>query len=200
MYLCFRLRVEATIMDSRWLVLPLVTLVALGCASGRARTVEAEPLQVPEPPPREVAAVPEPIEAAPEPIAAEPPPPPPAKAAPRPTRPTRPETAKPAASRPEPSPQPTTGVPAPAAPTPQPLGTPQTAREVEVERKIRESLSQASRTLAQINYSALSADSRTQYETSKGFITEAEEALKAKNYVFASYLADKAETLARGLK
>jgi len=38
-----------------------------------------------------------------------------------------------------------------------------------------------------------------QYDTAKRFIQQAEDALKAKNFVFAEQLADKAATLAAAL-
>ena len=45
---------------------------------------------------------------------------------------------------------------------------------------------------------ARATDARAQYDTARRFIDQAEGALRARNYMFASYLADKAETLARG--
>jgi hypothetical protein len=50
-----------------------------------------------------------------------------------------------------------------------------------------------------VDYARLSADGRMQYEQSKRFIQQAEDALKTQNFVFAQTLADKAATLAAEL-
>ena len=54
----------------------------------------------------------------------------------------------------------------------------------------------ATRDLGQIDYRALGADARAQYDTAKRFIGQAERALKDRNVAFAEQLADKAATLA----
>jgi hypothetical protein len=56
-------------------------------------------------------------------------------------------------------------------------------------------LTQASGGLNRINYQALNSDARTQYDTAKRFVAQAEEALRAKNLVFANNLAEKAVQL-----
>ena len=53
--------------------------------------------------------------------------------------------------------------------------------------------------LNRIDYRALNADARTQYDTAKRFIQQAEEAIRAKNLPFAKNLADKAAVLATQL-
>ena len=60
-------------------------------------------------------------------------------------------------------------------------------------------LLQAGHGLNRVNYQALNADGRTQYDTAKRFISQAEEAVRAKNLVFASNLAEKAAALASQL-
>lgn len=60
-------------------------------------------------------------------------------------------------------------------------------------------LGRAARDLGRVNYSRLSADGRAQFEQSKRFSTQAEEALGDRNLVFAATLADKAATLAAEL-
>lgn len=50
--------------------------------------------------------------------------------------------------------------------------------------------------LDKINYKALGADAKVQYDAANQYINQAEDALKLKNYVFASQLADKAAVLA----
>jgi histone H3/H4 len=67
------------------------------------------------------------------------------------------------------------------------------------ERSVREMLTRASRDLSRVNYTRLSADGRAQYEQSKRFSAQAEDALRERNLVFAATLADKAATLAAEL-
>ena len=75
------------------------------------------------------------------------------------------------------------------------LKTPQTANEDESARRIREVMSRAQKELTRVNATALGRDARVQYDTARRFIDQAEDALKVKNYMFAGYLADKAEQL-----
>jgi hypothetical protein len=79
------------------------------------------------------------------------------------------------------------------------LKTPQTANDAEAERRVKEVLTRAARELDGLQVARMSADARAQFETAQRFIGQATDALKARNYMFAGYLADKAETLARGL-
>jgi hypothetical protein len=69
---------------------------------------------------------------------------------------------------------------------------------VEVERNIRGLLLRANNDLGRVNYRALSADGRTQYDSAIRFIRQAEEALepRTRNLIFARNLADKALALA----
>jgi hypothetical protein len=53
--------------------------------------------------------------------------------------------------------------------------------------------------LGRVDYGKLNADARAQYEQSKRFTEQAQQALKDRNFVFASTLADKAAALAAGL-
>jgi hypothetical protein len=79
------------------------------------------------------------------------------------------------------------------------LQTKPAQQEGELERRIRTLLLQAGSGLNRINYQALNSDGRTQYETAKRFISQAEEAVRAKNLVFGYNLADKAASLAAQL-
>ncbi|MBA3949660.1 MAG: hypothetical protein H0X44_06920 [Acidobacteria bacterium] len=79
------------------------------------------------------------------------------------------------------------------------MRTPQTANDEQAERQIRSLIGRAQGTLQNVDYRALSAAARQQYDTARRFITQAENALKIRNYVFARNLADKADTLARQL-
>jgi len=67
------------------------------------------------------------------------------------------------------------------------------------ERIVREVLARAARDIVRVDYSQLSADGRAQYDQSKRFSAQAEEALKERNVIFAATLADKAATLAAEL-
>lgn len=107
-----------------------------------------------------------------------------------PTRPTR-ETRPPTPSAPPPAAPPAT--PTTTAPA-TPLET--QANQSELEQRARGLLASAEKTLEKIDYRALSADGKAQYDTAKRFVTQAKEALTAKNIVYAWQLADKANTIA----
>ena len=83
----------------------------------------------------------------------------------------------------------------PTPPTSTLQTTPATAEGV-VERAIRASLARATADLNRIDYRVLNADARTQYDTAKRFISQADGAMRSKNLVFAKNLADKAAALA----
>jgi type IV secretory pathway VirB10-like protein len=177
------------------LILVLCALWASACAKAQARTpTEGPPLIVPDPPARVLAPVepPEPIAAA-IPEAPTPAPPPPA---------TRPPTRRPAPAaadaeppRPEPA-VPTVVQPVTPAPT---LRAAPSAADATAERAVRDTLSRAARDLSRVDYGRLSSDGRAQYEQSKRFTAQAEQALKDLNFPFAATLADKAATLAAEL-
>jgi outer membrane biosynthesis protein TonB len=173
---------------------------AVGCAKARAESVaDGPPLQVPEPPERVLSPVEEPLVATTPPAAELEPP---VAAAPPPRTP-------PARPAPEPKPQPTTPAaavapPATAAPpTRAPVETrelrPASPTTADTERSVRDLLARAARDLGRVDYGRLSADGRAQYEQSRRFSTQAEEALRERNLVFAATLADKAATLAAEL-
>jgi len=71
-----------------------------------------------------------------------------------------------------------------------------TANAGEAEQKIRTLLSNAARDLGRIDYRALSVNAQAQYDIARRFKEQAEDALKARNLVFAEQLADKAAALA----
>jgi hypothetical protein len=77
--------------------------------------------------------------------------------------------------------------------------TPQTANDEQAEREVRGILARAQAILQNLDYGRLSNAARQQYDTARRFTTQADAALKVRNYVFARNLADKAETLARQL-
>jgi hypothetical protein len=179
-----------------------------GCvhANAQAKTTPDAPLDMPAPPPREA----EPNDAetpTPVPLVAEPArnsaarPRQPSSREPAKTEPPKPEAPKPEPPKPEtPPPPPETPKPIEEAPKPPTTlqTTPATAEGV-VERAIRASLARATADLNRIDYRALNADARTQYDTAKRFISQADGAIRSKNLVFAKNLADKAAALAAQL-
>jgi type IV secretory pathway VirB10-like protein len=179
------------------LSLGLCAFGAAGCAKAQASAPAGPPLEVPEPPPRVLAPVEEPVTAsAPSP---ETPPPAPAAAAPR--TPPRPPARRAEPERPETPPPTTAAAPAtpPAQEPPRELRPASPSGDAVAERDARDKLARAARDLGRVDYGRLNADARAQYEQSKRFSEQAQQALKDRNFVFASTLADKAATLAAGL-
>jgi hypothetical protein len=207
------------------ILMAILGAASSGCAHARAKAMpEQPPLDVPAPPPRTV----EPLEAeAPPPRPEEPPRPatparprpPAATTAPRQEPPARSDSPKPEPSRtepsraeapksdapktetrPEPPPEPPKAAeePRPAAPATT-LQTTSPASEGEVERAVRATLVRATSDLNRVDYRGLNADARTQYDTAKRFIQQSDDAIRAKNLVFAKNLADKAAALAAQL-
>ena len=174
-----------------------VSLAAGGCSRLSARTAPAPPpLNVPAPPPRAV-----------ETADAEPPSPgtlvdAPASSAPSTRRPT-PRVEAPKAEPPKPAEPP----PAPVAEVPLPAEPPKAAtlqttppeREAVLEQEIRGKLAQALKNLNGIDYKKLSIETQQQYDQAKSFATRAEEAIRAKNLVFAQTLAENAEKMSAQL-
>jgi hypothetical protein len=170
--------------------LPAVLLAASLSACAAKAQVRAEPplplLDPPPSPPRVVA-----VYAEPEPL----PDPPtveevvPEKPAPRPPRPEQ-----------KPEPAATVNEPVEAVTRPQPSAsltlTPSPGSETQTVAAIRDLMARASRDLSRVNASALNADGRSQLETARRFLQQADDALKARNIVFAGKLADKAATMA----
>jgi hypothetical protein len=114
-----------------------------------------------------------------------PPPRPPARR----TEPEKPETPVPAAA--------TTGTP--VQEPPRELRPASPAAEAAAEREAREALARAARDLSRVDYGKLNADARAQYDQSKRFMEQAQQALRDRNFVFASTLADKGAALAAQL-
>lgn len=169
---------------------PLVLLTAtLGACAVKAQVrteVELPLLEPPPPPPRLVAvyAEPEPLPVTPavEAVA-------PAKPAPRPPR---------TEQRPEPITSPPEPVVAAARPSPEAslTLTPTPGSEAQTVTAIQNLMDRAARDLSRVNANALNADGRSQFDTARRFLQQADEALKARNIVFAGRLADKAATMA----
>jgi hypothetical protein len=176
-------------------------LATSGCLGAQAKTVpEIPPLDMPSPPPRHVEAN-QPEARPPVSLPGEPASNPPSRQPPVPAQradtPRAAEPPKPGVPANDQAKAPDEGVkPAPPVST---LQTTPAQQEGEVERRIRTQLTQASSDLSRINYQALNSDARTQYDTAKRFVAQAEDALRAKNLVFANNLADKAAALAAQL-
>ena len=180
----------------RWLL--VLMPLAAGCTRAQAKTTPEMPaLEMPAPPPHDV----EPNEAEPPqplPLVAEPARNTPAR--PRPVAPPpRPEPPKAEPPKPEPPPVEAAKPAEEPAKAPTTLQTTPATAEGEVERGIRVSLLRATADLNRVDYRALNADARTQYDTAKRFLRQADDAMRMKNLVFAKNLADKAATLAAQL-
>jgi hypothetical protein len=76
------------------------------------------------------------------------------------------------------------------------LQTTTVAQEGEVERAVRVTLARATADLNRVNYRALNSEARTQFDTARRFIQQADDAIKQKNLVLAKNLADKAAVIA----
>jgi len=184
-------------------VLVLAGAGTVGCARSRPSTAPTPvALNVPPPPPRVISTPPEPV-APTEATTLERP------APARPVRASRPAVARndngrnaTDASRVEAVTEPPT---APATPEPSPaptgplLRTPQTADETEAGRRTREVLGRAKSLLERVVVGTLGTQARQQHATALRFVEQAEQAMVDRNFVLATYLADKAETLAKGL-
>lgn len=176
-----------------------VTSLAVSCASMQARAPVAEPLAVPAPPPRVVLApppdtiaqteTPQPAQSQPvEPATAE------SQTRGRAESPTTPTLASPPDAAPAP---PRAASPAPGSNLT--LRAPAGASN-ESAAEVRGILDRAARSLDAVSRSRLSPEAQTQYDTARHFIMQAQAAVKVSNLVFARYLAEKAETLAKGLQ
>lgn len=168
-----------------------------GCLHANAKSVvDSPPLDMPQPPPRIVETV-EVVPPAPASLVEEPAHQPvrvPARQAPR-AEPPRAESPK--AEVPAESPK--TAEDSQKPPTT--LQTTPAVVEGEVERVIRSAIARANADLSRVDYRALSKDGKTQYDTAKRFIQQAENALepRTRNLLFARNLADKASALAAQL-
>jgi outer membrane biosynthesis protein TonB len=179
----------------------LATVFISGCVRTQAKITPDGPLEMPAPPSREV----EPIESEappPVPLAQEPARSTPARPRPTPVptrEPSRTEAPKPEPAKPETQPvEPPKPLEDPQRPPTTLQTTPPTA-EGEVERLIRAAISKANADLNRVDYRALNNDARNQYDTAKRFIRQADDAMRAKNLVFAKSVADKAAALAAQL-
>ena len=178
-------------------ILALVAGAAGACAKPKPVIAADGPaLAMPLPPARVFAFPEEPLPVqAPQPEVADAEPPKPAP--PRAVRPPR--SAPPAeAAKPEPEPPPVVAAPAPPEPGRE-LRTTSSAADAAAEKQVRDLLQKASRDLNRIDYRKLSNEGRSQYDQAKRFAEQADQAIKERNFVFATTLAEKAATLAAQL-
>lgn len=101
-----------------------------------------------------------------------------------------------------PTPRPAT--PPPAEPPPAPAPTPgvllTSANTAEFEQRVNKQLVLAQEHLKHVNRQNLGADGQAHFDAANGFIRQAQEALKVKNFIYAGQLADKAATMAAALR
>jgi hypothetical protein len=178
-------------------VLAVCVTAAAACTRAHAKTtLDSPPLDMPASPPREVepsdVETPSPVPLPQEPAHNALPRPAPAREQPR-TEPPRPEPPKPDPAPPEP--------PKPEEPPKPPtlLQTTPAIAEGEMERTIRATLARATSDLNRIDARRLNTDARTQYDTARSFVRQADAAVRAKNLLFAKNLAEKAAVLAAQL-
>lgn len=181
----------------RALILSALLVPAAACASAQAKApAEPAPLEVPQAPPRVIDAIPlpEPADIPPVeelPSAATNPAPPRPKPQPR----DRGEAPKPEAKPETPTDvEPSTAPP--AAPVP-PLRTGASANGPEAERQIREILVRAKGLLEGVDRNSLSDERKANYDSARDSIKNAEDFIKASNWVLARSVAERAEKIAR---
>jgi hypothetical protein len=180
----------------RFLLFCVIVATSAGCATTTAKApVMPQALDVPPPPARVI-------------VPPEPDPPPPTPVPEPEMRTQKPTRTRPAAPRPDPraeanrtakpeTPPPSESAkPVPAGPAGVSLEQELPASPAEMARRVRQQLDQAKSDLGRVNYGALNADGKSQYDTAKRFMEQADQALKEKNLVFAGKLAEKAASLA----
>ncbi len=177
----------------------LLACLAPACAKSRPTVVAEGPaLSLTEPPPRVIVPAEEPLAAAPVPPEVPGAVTPPRAAARPPVR--RPVAASSESEARQETPAVAVEVPVPVAPAQPPeLRAAPAAGDASAERSVRDLLNRAARDLARTDYRRLTADARAQYDQSKRFSDQAEQALRERNFVFAATLADKAAVLAAAL-
>jgi len=177
-------------------ILHLALLLSLaGCsAKAKAQTLpDGPPLAVPFAPAHEIVI---------EQIAEAPPPEPEPVPEVIPAKPAPVTTRTPVASKPRPETTPPANQPAATTTQPAP---PEVVRASPVatvadEKKVRDLLTKASTDLSKrVDYQKLSDDGKQQYEQSKRFSEQAEQAIKERNFPYALSLAEKAANIAAEL-
>jgi hypothetical protein len=171
-------------------------LLAGACASNPARSSVTVPLEIPEPPPR-VAMDPVPA------VVAEVPPEPerlPVLPAENKTAPKTSPPASAAASPPPAAPPPVAIGPEPARPNPPPDLRPAGAAGAPTAAQVRDHLARTKQKLDLIDRRRLNTGQQSDYDSARGFLSQAEGAVKDNNLLLAQSSVEKADTLANGLK
>jgi len=182
----------------------MVGAAVSACASAQAKGPDKPVLNVPAPPPHEIAIPAEPLEPVGEIPDTSPPGSPPApRSRPTTTRPAASEKPEPKSDKPDQPAQPAATPPEPApvvppAAAPQ-LRTPATADTNASAKTVRTTMERAWNTLRTVNQGTLSKERQKAYKDAELFLQQAEDALKDGNVVFAQAVATKAETLAHEL-
>jgi len=167
----------------------VIVASSAACAKARAHTEPAIPVLTPPPPPPRMVEI-----YIDEPVPTIEPSPVDTALAPPPTRPpARPTTARPEPPKQEPA-RSEPERPAIAPPALTLKAAP--GAETKTEASIRALMSQTQRDLQRVNYAALDADGRAQFDIARRFMQQADDALKGGNLPFAGKLADKAATMA----
>jgi hypothetical protein len=173
-----------------FLVVTLMAGSGVSCAKAKASTEPVMPeLAPPPPPPRVIERLPSDPVPVVEPGLIET-----ALATPPEKPPTRPT---PKVEAPKPEPEPPRPEPERPASTAPPLTLkPAPGVAAQTLASIRALLDTAQRNLLRVKYAELNADGRAQYDTARGFMSQADEAIKSNNLAFAGKLADKAANMA----
>lgn len=174
--------------------LGLSVVLGSACTTVRAsKPIERPALEVPPPPPRVIAPLPLPDLPVIEPVME------------LPTN-NKPESPRSRAQRertePKPEPKPETPPPVepPPAAAPAPAAPVLRTAEGSDANQIRASIANARAILDKTNYPALKHELKNAYDQAQLFAKQADDALNAKNFVFAKELAEKAERLAKELQ
>ncbi len=179
---------------SSLVLVALMGVWAVGCATGKAQIADQPPaLVVPPVPPREIE-LPlivdtPPVEPLPE---VAPPPATTTKPANRANRTTKPEPE----NKPEPVETPPPVNPPPVAP----LRTPATPSGPEAARQIGEMLDRANAVLNRVDFQRLSDDRKANYKAAQNYIQQGRDALKKEDLTLARSFAERAENIARQLE
>ena len=166
------------------------------CASNPARSSVTVPLEIPEPPPRvAMDPVPADVELPPPPNVEHPPLVPVAKPAPKPA------PSNPVASAPVPAPPPpVVAGPEPARTPPPDLLPAGPAGQTPTAAQVRDRIGRTKQKLDQIDARRLNAGRRADFDSARRFLSQAETAVNDNNLMLAESSAEKAETLADGLR
>ena len=185
-----------TTMRKTFLALSVLAGATSACASAVARTPPERPaLEVPAPPTKVVEPPPRP-EPMPDPVPDLPP------AQPTNSRPSRPPVRE--APRTEPKPEATTATteaappPAPVTPAPQ-LRLPNTPDASEAAKQVQTLIERAGKSLDSVNTKGFTKGRRAVYDSARGLLLQAQEALKKSDFEQARKLAEKVELTAKEL-